>query len=505
MKKLSFILAALAMVGVACNKQEVIENNENPEEKADGMVRIELKVSIDPETRATMDNKVLKFGADDKIAILATVNNTTEVKTLTVESIDSESGVITFTTDVAANAEIGEYAYYPSDLIVPDGDDIDPTRILWPSRVYTSEGVKLPMMAKIDLENKEAVFKHLGAMLKVTVANAPAYDWLEFKTSGTFSGYYTVNPSDWSISPITNNPPAEPVNYEYIQSLGNDTYYIPIPAGTYGDFQLGMMLADNQGTPTTYIKQRTAALESAITPARGQIVNLGTFTYDVDEIAEWYLVCEMNSWDSSKKNMRFTKIGSDTYRISGYAPKGSADAYYYFFWNGSTQYGVNNSISGDLASGQTCKRTNNEIFTSTITWNSTGSKWTLSDKYYSNDWYGCFTNGAHNVVFKTDIDNWGSGVNLSKPDGGNYTNDMIWSGTVTISDNGMHYFKVLAYNTDTNADVWYGGDKNVTIVDSKPYGTAWWSNGENIPFVLTPGDYTFYFNIRELDFMFVRQ
>lgn len=358
------------------------------------------------------------------------------------------------------------------------------------------------MMAEIDLTNNTAEFKHLGAMLKVNLVDTPSdFSWLEFRTSANFVGTYTVNPSDMSMTLVAD--PANDRNWEVIQGNGDGVYYIPVPAGKYADFQLGMMKEDaTTHYPDGYCKQRTATnLASAITPARKQIVNLGDFTYDVDTIDEWYAVCEMNGWDSSKKDLRFIKIDDNKYRFSGYAPKGSADAYYYFFWNNSTQYGVSNNVAGTLASGGTCKRTNDEIFSSTITWD--GTQWSLADKSYSDDWYGCFANGDHDVVFKSNLDNWGDGVSLSKPSG--YTNDMIWSGTVTIPDNSTYLFKVKAWNTDTNADVWYGGGSSLSVSDAHPYGTAVWSDGNDIPLVLTPGNYTFYFNIRELDFMFVRQ
>ena len=501
MKKFAFILAALAMVGVACNKQESIDNTpDSSDDPAVEMIRLELKVSVDPETRASMVGKALTFGVNDEIAILATVNNTTEIKYLTVESIDSGTGVITFTTTIAADAEIGEYAYYPSDLIVPNGDDIDPTRILWPSMIYTSEGVRLPMMAKIDLEHNTAVFKHLGAMLKVTVTDAPTYDWLEFKTSTNFSGYYTVNPSDWSISLITNNPPAEPVNYEYIQSLGNDTYYIPVPAGSYADFQLGMMQADNMGWPSTYIKQRTANLASAIAPTRGQIVNLGNFEYDVDEIAEWYINGYSTGWKKNK-DTRYIKVDNDSYKLVAYAQQDG-----YRIYDGSLNEYVGATAgawSGALAAYQNNDAvipfTENSLFYAKL--DKINNTWQFDNTERISGWDWCWSS-SYTVEFHSSIDSWGDGVKLSKY---NYNNNMCWSCDVTIPSNDVFYFKFKTKEGNDGTEQWHGKN-NLSIVDSKPYGSAEKGDaGNDITIQLTPGQYKLYLDLHEYNFMFVKQ
>lgn len=490
MKKLVYILA-LALVGVACNKETVpVETAEEIVPK--GKVKLVITVPAGIDSKASVSGKQITFNIDDQIAVIGTLDNETSVVTLSVESVSDNT--FTFSTDIDPDMEIGDYAYYPAAIVNKD----NPTRINWPS---SFDGTKnqMPLMAKIDVTNNQAVFHHLGALLKVTLASAPAgVNALEFTTSNNFVGSYDVVFNDDELTSVTGY--ALSSNVESITATSTGTYYIPVPAGTYADFQLAM----KQGT--YYHKQKTASLESAITPTVGKLVNLGTFTYDVDEIEEWYTVSNMIKWDSNYNALRFIKTSANSYAFSGYAP--NSGGYWYYFMNNGTQYGVQGAVSGILAANETCKRDNDEIFTSTIT--KSGDNWSLTDQYYSGDWYGCFKKSEHGVTFKSSIDSWGSGVSLTKPDDsadwdGQYTNDMIWYGDITVPSNDTYLFKVIIYNTGSSQDVWYGGNSSATITDATPYGSLWWDNGNDIPVVLTQGTYTFYLDIRAMNFMFVKQ
>ena len=209
MKKFGYFVAIMALMAAACTKQEVPAEPQTPENNNE-KVYIELKVTVAPETRATMgSDKKLSFGKNDQISVIGTKGSTTSIITLEAKSIDSSTGEITFqsTTEVDTDTQIGEYAYYPHDLIVPDGDNpINPLQILWPSTFWnkTEGSVVCPMMAKIDLDNNTAVFSHLGSLLKVNVVDFPAAEgWIEFRTSNKFVGHYSVSPKTTTILPMT--------------------------------------------------------------------------------------------------------------------------------------------------------------------------------------------------------------------------------------------------------------------------------------------------------------
>ena len=493
MKKFAFVLAALAMVGVACNKQENDVTPVVPEDETPEMVRFELKVSIAPETRAAMVGKVLTFGKDDIIAILATSGGTTDRYPLTAESVDSNTGVITFSANVPADAEIGDYAYYPFDIIQDkDGTGIVPTLIEWPSMI-DGNAVDIPMMAKIDLTNNEAVFKHLGCMLKVNLVDVPAdSDYLEFNTTTDFGGWYNVNPSDWSIS--IEEPSGW--NKEWIEISGDGEYYIPIPAGSYGDFQLAMM----GNFCCYYYKQRTANLSSAITPERGQIVNLGDFAYDVDEIAEWYINGYSTGWNKNK-DTRYIKVGENSYQLVAYAQQ---DGYRIYDGDLNEYVGATaGAWSGALASYQNnnavIPMTENSLFYAKL--NLVNNEWQFDNTTRISGWDWCWSS-SYTVEFHSSIDSWGTGVALSKY---NYNNNMCWSGEVTVPTNEVFYFKFKTKEGSGGTEQWHGKD-NLKIIDSKPYGSAEKGDaGNNIELQLTPGRYKLYLDLHEYNFMFVKQ
>ena len=500
MKKIGFLFAVLAMVGVACNQPQEIEEVTTPEVSSNGKVKLELKVTIDPETKATMEGKTLTFGQNDIITVLGTYNGVTKPCFLTVQSI--EGGVITFSTEIEEGTEIGEYAYYPQDLIVPNGSEtMDPLTILWPDRYYTSQGgVLIPMMAKIDTQNKTAVFKHLGAMLKVTLEDVPAgNDWLEFKTSQNFVGRYTVNPTDWSLTLI---PDESNLNSEVLQASADGVYYIPVPPGSYADFQLAMRSSDQYAFPAYYNKQRTANLSSPITPARTQIVNLGKFKYDIDEIAEWWHVSPMNGWDNRWN--RYIKTGANTYMLIAFN-QGSNPTWKLLDGDGNPWRTDNNTawtgvISKRSGSDNTFTRTGAENKTFWVTLSQDGDTWNYNSGNWDNN--AAEWGEGTSVELRGSFNNWQAGnVVLSKYVSYDANYSFHYYG-LSIPDNAEYTFKFVAIRNGN--ETWYGGS-NVNLTDSVPYASVSETGGDDMKLRLTPGLYDVYIDMAGRNFMFVKQ
>lgn len=498
MKKLGFLFAALALVFTAgCEPQEILEPTD-PEDVQGGRARFEIRVTIDPETKATMVDKKLSFAKDDRIAILATKDAVTDIYQLVATSV--EGNVVVFSEDtsmpIPEGATIGEYAYYPYDLIVPNGStSIDPLEICWPS-MYYGQGVSVPMMAKIDIVNQTAVFKHLGAMLKVNLVNVPANnEWLEFKTSQKFVGHYTVNPATWSLTLIDDQWNDD---CEVLEAKASGLYYIPIPAGTYANFQLGMMSSDNYGFPVYYNKQRTAILSSAITPVRTNIVNLGDFTYDVDEIAEWWHLSDQNGWSSGYN--RYIKTGANTYQITAFNPQGNpwwklVDAGGNP-WRTAAATNWSGTLSLITGTDNTFNRTGADDKTFWVTLSKNGDNWDYNSGNWGNN--AATWGSGSSVDLRGDFNNWGEDpIVLSKYSSydANYT--FKYEGFV-VSDNDEHEFKFFLNNA-----TWCGG--SVSLTDAKPYATAQQGTGDNMKFRLTPGTYNIYLDAATMNFMFVKQ
>jgi hypothetical protein len=279
-------------------------------------------------------------------------------------------------------------------------------------------------------------------------------------------------------------------------------YYIPIPAGTYSDFQLGMCDSDYSPTASSnfYLKQRTASLSSAITPTRGQMVNLGDFTYDVDEIAEWYINGYSTGWNKNK-DTRYIKIGENSYQLVAYAQQ---DGYRIYDGDLNEYVGATQGAwSGALAAYQNDDKvipfTENKLFYAKL--DKVNNVWQFDNTTRIDNWDWCWSS-SYTVEFRSSIDSWGAGVALNKY---NYNNNMCWSGEVTVPSNEVFNFKFRTKEGPSGTEQWHGKD-GLKIIDSKPYGSAEKGNaGNDISLQLTPGTYMLYLDLHEYNFMFVKQ
>ena len=483
MKKFYLGFAAIAMLAVACNKEQAIDETLPVEE---GKVLYEIKVTIDPETKGVMTGKSFAFSSGDEIAVIVTEAGTPSVETLSVTANDGTT--VTFAASLSSEAEVGDYAYYPASI----ANAATPTTINWPSSFdgATCGGCVVPMMAKI--EGNTAEFKHLGAMLKVNVADAPAsIDALEFTTSSNFTGTYDVNTTTWALTANTLGG-----NVETVSVNGNGEWFIPIPAGTYADFRLAMK------DGSAYLKQKTANLASAIAPGRTQIVNLGDFTYDIDEIAEWWHISEINGFQ--KGYDRYIKTGDNTYTITAFSPEANE---WWRLRDGSDYDWTVNDVDGDTYWSGTLNKTgmpfhrdgsSNKTFFVTLTKNN--SNWNYNSGNWDSESDRKWNASSSSVIISYNGNNYA----MSKYDfDANY--GYKYEG-LTVSNNDTHSLKfILNWSSDPSNNTPSGVSGSLIISDSHPYGTAEWAGSNNIDVVLTPGTYNVYLDLAVLNFMFVKQ
>ena len=471
------------MLAASCNKEQATDEVvDNTLEK--GKVYYEIKVTIDPETRGAFSDKSFAFQTGDEIAVIVTESGTPSVETLSVTANDGTT--VTFGASLDSDAVVGDYAYYPASI----ANASTPTTITWPSSFDAAAcgGAMVPMMAKI--ENNTAEFKHLGAMLKVALTNVPAgANLLEFTTSNNFTGTYDVNTSTWALTENTLSGNVETVSID-----GNDTYYIPIPAGSYADFQLAMK------EDAYYHKQRTADLASAITPTRRQIVNLGTFNYDVDQIAEWWHLSPINGWTSGYD--RYIKTGATTYQLTVYNPSDNK------YWKLTDINGDAWNVKDDATAwtgtltkqGWTFNRTGADDKTFWVTLSTDGVNWT----YNSGNWD---TNSDRNwsaASSSVKISYNGNNYSMSKY---NYNENYGYKYEgLSVPDNSTHTLKfILNWSSDSNNDTPSGVSGSLSITDACPYGSFEWGGANSIEVTLTQGEYDVYLDLAILNFMFVKQ
>lgn len=490
MKRIVYIFC-IALLGVACskegiNKTEIVKTIDVPE----NMVKLSITVPREPDTRATMAGKQLSFAPDDQIAVIGTLNAETSVVTLEVETISASE--ITFSAVIDEDMEIGEYAYFPASIVNKD----NPTQINWPSS-FDGTKVQMPMMAKIDVSGPSAVFRYLGAMLKVTLASAPAgVNTLEFKTSNNFVGSYNVTFDGNNISSMVANSLSG--NTETLSVASSGTYYVPIPAGTYSVFQLAM----KQGA--YYHKQRTSDLEGDITPERGNIVNLGDFAYDVDQIEEWYLASLLTNWETGYKYNRFIKTAANTYYLNSFNPE--ADQWWtlydkdknkwltegYTDWDGDISK-VNGSFNRQGAI--------NKTFWIRLDYNGGSGTW----HYSSGNWTSNSDRAWSSGYVKIQISGLGT-YNLSRARD-DYAANYSWMyENLVIPTNAEYSFKfILNWNGESGNDAESGVSGSLNLTDSCPYGQFEWAGTNAMTATLTPGKYNVYLDLADLNFMFVKQ
>lgn len=483
MKKFYLGFAAIAMLAVACNKEQTVDETSPVE---DGKVLYEITVTIDPESKGAFSDKSFSFASGDQIAVIVTEAGTPSVQALNVTSCTAST--VTFSTSLPSDAVVGEYAYYPVSI----ANASTPTTITWPTNFDGTScgGDVVPMMAKI--EGSTAVFKHLGALLKVTTSGAPdGFNTLEFTTTSPFTGTYDVNTTTWDLTANTLSG-----NVETVSVTTNSTWYIPIPAGSYADFKLAMKQDDY------YLKQKTAKLTSAITPGRTQIVNLGDFTYDIDEIAEWWHISEINGFQ--KGYDRYIKTGDNTYTITAFSPKANE---WWRLRDGSDNDWTVNDVDGDTYWSGTLQNTgypfhrggsSNKTFFVTLTKNN--SNWNYNSGNWDSESDRKWNASSSSVIISYNGNNYA----MSKYDfDANY--GYKYEG-LTVSNNDTHSLKfILNWSSDPSNNTPSGVSGSLIISDSHPYGTAEWAGSNNIDVVLTPGTYNVYLDLATLNFMFVKQ
>ena len=496
MKRALFLTAVLAAALVACEKEKAVkEINEVPE----GMKRIEITVSVeqptDADSKASLSSTTVAFAENDQIAVVGTKNDTPEVLTLTVSSYSA--GTVTFSADVSSDYEIGGYAYYPASIATTTDLVID-----WPTAVDGAK-VQVPMVAKINTSNNTAVFKHLGAVAKIAVSNVPVgATKLKFTANTDITGSYTVDYSGDDPAATASSLSGTTITAT-ISSDG--TYYIPLPTApttgtSYANFQFALI----NSTDTYYYKQKTAT--SSFGPFnRKQIVNFGTLTYDVDQIAEWWHVSEINGFQSGYD--RYIKTGENTYQLTVFNPTSNK---YWRLRDGSSQDWTVKDVDGDDSwsgkvqqTGKPFNRSGADDKTFWVTVTKDGSNWNYNSGNYGDNSSRGWSASGDPVKFSSNLDIEGDGtgdwdtITLTK-----YNYDANYGYKyegLTIPDNNEYEFKFILNGT------WCGSNSTILLTDAVPYSSGDWGGSNNMKFKLTAGTYNIYIDVDQINFMFVKQ
>ncbi len=304
MKKI-FYLAIAALAFAACARELAPEAESNLPK-----VKVSIKAILEQEdvTKAeiNMSNGTASWEAGDQIAV-----HTKNGKLATLEA-ESAGTSVTFsgTVDAGDDIEDGAIAYYPASIAIEGNDAKVNMPASYGSPVLSAKG--FPLKGVLS-EDGAIVFKHIGALLKVTVNNVPAsVTSLVLTPAGDFSvsGQLAVDNTNAAkpkcvLGDIKNSVTVNTSSTDRTTSAC--VFYIPLPTGTLtGGFAIEL----KNGTEVV----STKTTNSDFTIGRAKVIKMKAFTPEGNG-SEWYLAGKFNNW-STTANQMTTVVGHEEWKVA---------------------------------------------------------------------------------------------------------------------------------------------------------------------------------------------
>ena len=306
-----FAASALFLAGCTSAIELTLEPDSNEAK------RVEYSFTVGADTKAAIsDAGAFSWTAGDKVAVWDAQNGTFDE--FTVQQSGASS---TITGTGLADANYTK-AYYPASVATAGEDSI-----VWPDS-YESAAVaakSFPMMAVND--NGTLTFKHLGALLKVTITDLPSnVSSLVFTaTNKGVSGTLAVDATDTehpfcavgssSSSIVIANADAETDEDDTI-------FYLPLPTGELDggfsiDFKLGTKTVGTKATTKAFaIARATVVPMKAFTPTFNWPNTTDAFDYGVEKGASHkasYAGCTIANGTNTPTEEPYTVLDGVTY------------------------------------------------------------------------------------------------------------------------------------------------------------------------------------------------
>ena len=270
MKKILILLAGLAMALAACTKKEMKDDSAQTERVSwPSVITVATEPVVDAETKSVIaDNGAFSWFAGtgetaEKLGIYT--NAGFKVYTCT----DAATG--TFGGDLGG-ATPSTVAVYPAGQYVLSTKALTVT--MPASYEYVDKLAKTPMIAQISGSIDNLTFKHIAALLKVSIKNVPpTATQLVLETDENIAGDFVISDCTVADAVITNDDGSAnsvAVNFPADGGFTDKDFFIPIPVGTYDHFNLflkdenGNKLAGRQFAGTTIARKNLARGNSAI-------------------------------------------------------------------------------------------------------------------------------------------------------------------------------------------------------------------------------------------------
>ena len=245
MKKILILLAGLAMALAACTKKEMKDDSAQTERVSwPSVITVATEPVVDSETKSVIaDNGAFSwFAGTGETAEKLVIYTNAGFKVYTCT--DAATG--TFGGDLGG-ATPSTVAVYPAGQYVLSTKALTDT--MPASYEYVPTLAKTPMIAQISGSIDNLTFKHIAALLKVSIANVPpTATQLVLETDENIAGDFVISDCTVADAVITNDGGSDKsvaVNFPADGDFTDKNFFIPIPAGTYDHFNL--FLKDENG------------------------------------------------------------------------------------------------------------------------------------------------------------------------------------------------------------------------------------------------------------------
>ena len=245
MKKKLILLAGIAIAMAACTKNELRDDSAQTEPVSwPSVITVATEPVVDSETKSDI-------ASDGTFSWYAGAGETAEKL-----DINTDAGFKVYTCTDAASGTFGgdlEGATPSTVAVYPAGQYALSTKTLTvtmpASYEYVAKLAKTPMIAQISGSIDNLAFKHIAALLKVSIANVPpTATQLVLETDENIAGAFVISDCTVADAAITNaggSGNSVTVNFAAAGVFTDKDFFIPIPTGTYAHFNL--FLKDENG------------------------------------------------------------------------------------------------------------------------------------------------------------------------------------------------------------------------------------------------------------------
>ena len=245
MKKKLILIAGMAIALAACTKNEMRDDSAQTEPVSwPSVITVATEPVVDSDTKSVIasDGAFSWFSGTGKTAEKLGINTDAGFKVYTCTNSATgtfEGNLEGATPSTVAVYPAGQYALSTKTLTVT----------MPPSYEYVATLAKTPMIAQISGSIDDLAFKHIAALLKVSVKNVPpTATQLVLETDKNIAGDFVISDCTVADAAITNDGgsgESVAVNFPAAGTFTDKDFFIPIPTGTYDHFNL--FLKDENG------------------------------------------------------------------------------------------------------------------------------------------------------------------------------------------------------------------------------------------------------------------